>query len=80
MKKKAQSPKTILARAEKMFAKENFQAAKKEYEKANRDLQQDKIIAKIQICKKEIAGRNAKELIKKARKHLKKNKKAEAVT
>ena len=80
MKKKAQSPKAILARAEKMFAKENFQAAKKEYEKANRDLQQDKIIAKIQICKKEIAGRNAKELIKKARKHLKKNKKAEAVT
>jgi len=28
MKKKAQSPKAILARAEKMFAKENFQAAK----------------------------------------------------
>ncbi|MEA2083771.1 MAG: hypothetical protein U9O82_05915 [Thermodesulfobacteriota bacterium] len=79
MKKKAQSPEAILARAEKMFAKRNFQAAIKEYERANRSLQQDGIIAKIQICKKEIAGLNAKELIKKARRHLKKNNQAEAI-
>lgn len=73
MKKKTKKgPDAILEKAEKLFKKENYPLARKEFLKAQKTLQQDDIAEKIRICEREIDQQKAKDLIKKGRKHVKK--------
>jgi len=74
MKKKNKSFESILTRAEKLFDKENYLLAKKEFEKAEKLEKQNNITEKLKICKQEIENLKVKDLIKKARKHTKKKK------
>ncbi|MBN1653770.1 MAG: hypothetical protein JXA30_08340 [Deltaproteobacteria bacterium] len=68
-----------LAKAEELFSRGSFQAAKKFFEKAGYGLERDEIAEKLRICNKEIAAQRAKELIKKARRCLAKGRPAEAL-
>ncbi|MBW2145425.1 MAG: hypothetical protein JRG73_18870 [Deltaproteobacteria bacterium] len=73
MKKKTQSLESILARAEKLFDKGNYPLAKREFEKAGRMFERADIAEKIKICNKETEKLKAKDLVKRAMKHAKKN-------
>jgi len=79
-KKKKKTPDVILAKAEKLFEKENYVLARKEFLKANKTLQHPDIEEKIRICEKESKGQKAKDLIKKGRKNAKKGNLQGAIT
>jgi len=75
-----------LARAEKLFHKGNYPLAQGEFEKAQGMLNQGHgaerrkdIAEKIQICKKETERLRADDLVKRAKKHLRKNNPQEAL-
>ncbi|NOQ47228.1 MAG: tetratricopeptide repeat protein, partial [Desulfobulbaceae bacterium] len=81
-KKKQQSPADILARAETLFNKKSYQAALKEYEKyvkLHKNSIQEMVAGHIRICKQETAATRARELVKKARRLLKKDNPAQAL-
>ena len=76
-KKKQQSADAILERAEKLFKKNSFQAALREYgkfEKINKNKNPiaKKVTGHIAVCRQEVAAIRAGELLKKARRFLKK--------
>ncbi len=76
-KKKAQSAHDILDRAEKLFKKKSFQAALREYGKFEKVNKNKTPVAKtvaehISVCREEVAAIRAGELVKKARRLLKK--------
>ncbi|MBW2738830.1 MAG: hypothetical protein JRE64_08265, partial [Deltaproteobacteria bacterium] len=62
MKKKNKSFESILARGEKLFDKENYLLAKKEFEKAGKLEKQNNITEKLKICKQEIEKLKVKDL------------------
>lgn len=83
-KKKQQSAHDILERAEKLFKKKSFQAALREYgkfEKINKNKTSvSKTVAEhISVCREEVAAIRAGELVKKARRLLKKGNSAQAL-
>ncbi len=76
MKEKREGVESILAKAEKFFARGNFPLAKVEFEKAARLLNRPNIphiMDKLAVCNREIDGQRAKELTKKAKRCLDKN-------
>ena len=72
MKKKNKSFESILARAEKLFDRGNYLLAEKEFEKAGKIEKQNNITEKLKTCKKETEKLKVKDLIKRARKYIKK--------
>lgn len=72
-KKKKKDPSAILQRAESLFAKGSWLAAKREFEKAAKLVGPGEIVGKLAVCDGEIAKQKAKDLIKKGRKCLAKN-------
>lgn len=80
MKQQKKNIEQVLARAEKLFKRDNFPLAEKEFEKAQKKLKRRDIAEKIQICRKETKTLKGKELIKRARKAEKKGNFTEALT
>ena len=78
-KKKQQSPEAILKRAETLFAKKSYQAALTEYNKLDRDSIQEATADHLLVCEQATVAVRAKELLKKARRLLKKKKPNEAL-
>lgn len=83
-KKKQQSPNDILERAETLFKKKSFQAAQREYEKfekinKNKNQTSKAVAEHMASCRQEVAVIRARELIKKARRLLKKETPAQAM-
>jgi len=79
MKKKKKNIEEVLARAEKLFKRENFPLAKKEFEKAQKKLKREDIAEKIEICRRKAEALKGKELIKRGRKAEKKGNFSEAL-
>ncbi|MGK5092063.1 hypothetical protein WDW89_08645 [Deltaproteobacteria bacterium TL4] len=75
-----QNVELILATANKLFEKERYLAAKKEFEKIREAPNAEDVLEKIEICNEELALLKANELVKQARKHLKKEDLAQALT
>lgn len=76
MKEKTESFESVMAKAEKFFARGNYPLARAEFEKAARMAEPGEIFRavseKIEICRAEADKIRARELIKKARKFLQK--------
>lgn len=82
MKKQVQNFESIFKKAKELFDKGNYALAKKNFEKAGKSKgceYQKYINEKIKICGQEINKLKAKEIIKKARRQVKKNNLQEAV-
>ncbi len=78
MKKSGSKLETILAKAEKYLNRGNYAFALKEFNKAYKKSKDTDIAAKIEYCRQENQKAKAKDLIKRARKYLKKDKKQPA--
>ncbi|MCI5224532.1 MAG: hypothetical protein D3924_18160, partial [Candidatus Electrothrix sp. AR4] len=72
-KKKSKSPTAILERAEILFSKKSYQAALREYAKLDRNSIEGIVAEHIKICEQEAVRMQVRELLKKARRLLKKD-------
>ncbi|MFC1851588.1 hypothetical protein ACFL27_15465 [candidate division CSSED10-310 bacterium] len=79
MKKSKTSWDAILVRAEKAFNCGNYPLAKKEFQRVAKITPTKEILQKIKLCSAELEKSKAKDIIKKARKLLKKNNLKEAI-
>ncbi len=78
MKKSVSKSGAMLAKAEKFMKRGNYLFAQKEFAKVYKNNKDSVIAAKIEHCRQEAAKLKAKDLVKRARKYLKKNKKLAA--
>ena len=70
MKKKIESPEAVLARAEELAGRGNYQAAVKEFEKAFKALKRQDIQDSIKTCRRELERLRRKDLIKRGKRHV----------